>query len=153
MSSIRYHEHSEEKKKTNDKLYLVDFANSQVRRIENDEERLIPITSDQVYDPLAFLYRVRMLVDEPGDSVVLTMVTSDGDLDTVAEVMEQRRIKTPFGKRDAIRVVPRPKDEMLFSKKGSMSVYLSTDERKIPYRIEFELSFGKLTAKLKSMEK
>jgi hypothetical protein len=152
MSSTRYHEHSTEKKKTNDKLYIVEFDKSRVRRIENDEERIIPISSDRVFDPLAFLWRARMLLDQPGDSVTLTMVTSDGDLDTIAEVMEQKRIKTPFGKRDAIRVVPRPKDEMLFSKKGSMNVYLSTDDARVPYRIEFVLSFGKLTAKLKRID-
>jgi hypothetical protein len=33
-----------------------------------------------------------------------------------------------------------------------MSVYLATDESKIPYRIDFDLSFGRLTAKLKRIE-
>ena len=152
MSSTRYHEHSTEKKKVKDKLYVVEFDQHQVRRIEDGEEVIIPITSDQVHDPLAFLYRMRMLVTEPGDSATLTMVTSDGDLETVAEVVEKKEIKTPFGKKEAIRVVPRPKDEMLFSKKGTMSVWLSTDAAKIPYRVEFNLSFGKLTAKLKYIE-
>jgi len=152
MSSTRYHEHSTEKKKVKDKLYVVEFDQHQVRRVENGEEKIIAITSDQVYDPLAYLYRMRMLVNEPGDSAVLTMVTSDGDLDTVAEVLEKRTIKTPFGKKEAIRVVPRPKDATIFSKKGTMSVWLSTDDRKIPYRVEFELGFGRLTAKLKSIE-
>jgi len=73
-------------------------------------------------------------------------------VDTVAEVVEQKKIRTPFGKREALRIVPRPKDEMLFSKEGSMSLWIATDDSRIPYRIEFDLSFGKLTAKLKRIE-
>ncbi len=152
MSTIRYHEHSVEKKKVMDKLYVVDFDASQVRRLEGDEEKIIPIESDQVYDPLAFLYRARRLVGRAGDRITLNMVTSDGDLPTVAEVVEKKKIQTPFGKREAMLVVPRPVDEEMFSKKGTMNVWLSTDDRRIPYRIEFDLSFGRLVAKLKEIE-
>ena len=151
LSSIRYHEHSVEKGKVKDKLYVVDFEQSHVRRTEGDDEMVIPIVSQQVYDPLAFLYRVRRLVDGPGDSVTLTMMTTDGDLDTVAEVKEKARISTPFGKREALKVVPRPVDDMIFSREGTMRVWVSDDERRIPYRVEFELDFGTLVAKLKSI--
>ncbi len=152
MSSVTYHETSEEKKKTKDSLWVVDFDNHRVVRTEGDERQEIPINSLHVYDPLAFIYRTRLLVNEPGDAVTLTMVTSDGDVDTVAEVVERKAISTPFGKREALRVVPRPKDEMLFSNKGSMSIWVSTDEARTPYRIEFDLAFGKLVAKLKDSE-
>lgn len=153
MSSVSYHENSTERKKVKDSLWVVDFDNRRVVRTEDGDEREIPIDSRQVYDPLAFIYRVRLLVDKPGDEVTLTMVTGDGDADTVAEVVEKKTISTPFGKREALRIVPRPEDEMLFSKKGSMSIWVSTDEARIPYRIEFDLSFGKLVAKLREIEK
>lgn len=152
MSSIRYHEHSEEKKKVKDKLYVVDFGGSQVRRIENGEEEIIPITTQHVYDPLSFLYRVRSLVSEPGDHVTLDMMTTGGDLATVAEVTGLDRISTPFGKREAIQVVPRPANEVIFSKEGTMSVWLSHDDQRIPYQVEFELDFGRLVAKLKEID-
>ncbi len=152
MSSIRYHEHSEEKKKVKDKLYVVDFADSQVRRIEDGEEEIIPITSQHVYDPLSFLYRVRLLVREPGDHVTLDMMTTGGDIATVAEVTGLGKISTPFGKREAIEVVPRPAEEVIFSREGTMRVWLSHDDQRIPYRVDFELDFGRLVAKLKEIE-
>lgn len=152
MSSTRYHEHSVEKRKVKDKLYVVEFDESRVRRVEGDEEKLIPITSDQVYDPLSFLYRARLLVAEPGDEIILNMVTDHGDVATVAEAVETKTISTPFGRREALLVVPRPADEEMFSKKGTMNVWLSTDDRRIPYRIEFDLSFGRLVAKLKKVD-
>lgn len=151
MSSTRYHEHSVEKQKVKDKLYVVEFDESRVRREEGDEEEFIPITSEQVYDPLSFLYRVRRLVVEPGDEIILNMVTDHGDVATVAEAVKTKTISTPFGRREALLVVPRPADEEMFSKKGTMNVWLSTDDRRIPYRIEFELSFGRLVAKLKKI--
>jgi hypothetical protein len=151
MSSVSYHERSEEGKKSKDSLWLVDFDQSRVVHTENDEQEIIAIDSLQVYDPLAFTYRVRLLLDEPGDQVVLAMVTSDGDMETVAEAVEVRRISTPFGKREALRIVPRPKDEILFSKEGSMSIWVATDDTRLPYRIVFDLSFGKLVAKLKTV--
>ena len=152
MSSIRYHEHSREKSKVKDKLYVVDFGASQVRKIEAGEEEIIPITTQHVYDPLSFLYRVRLLVSEPGDRVTLDMMTTGGDFATVAEVTGLSRISTPFGKREAIQVVPRPANEVIFSKEGTMSVWLSHDDQRIPYRVEFELDFGRLVAKLKEID-
>jgi hypothetical protein len=151
MSSVSYRETSQEKKKTKDSLWEVDHGNRRVIHTENGDVDEISISSQQVYDPLAFIYRVRLMVAEPGDKVTLTMVTSDGDVDTVAEVVERKKISTPFGKREALRIVPRPKDEMLFSKRGSMSLWVATDDSRVPYRIEFDLSFGKLVAKLKSV--
>lgn len=152
MSSVSYHEETHEKKKTKDSLWEVDFDHRRVVHTEDGKIEEVPISSLQVHDPLAFIYRVRLLVDEPGDQVTLAMVTSDGGVDTVAEVVERATISTPFGKREALRIVPRPKDEMLFSKKGSMSVWIATDETRIPYRIEFDLAFGTLVAKLKKVE-
>jgi hypothetical protein len=37
---------------------------------------------------------------------------------------------------------------MLFAKKGRMSLWYGTEETGIPYRVVFDLAFGKLTAKL-----
>jgi hypothetical protein len=80
------------------------------------------------------------------------MVTSDGDVETVAEVLEKRTIKTPLGKRDALIVVPRPRDDKLFEKKGKLELWVGTDDRRLPYRLVFDLPFGKLVAKLESID-
>ena len=41
--------------------------------------------------------------------------------------------------------------ELLFSRKGEMQMWLSVDDKRIPYRIEFDLAFGSLKAKLASV--
>ena len=45
---------------------------------------------------------------------------------------------------------PEPRDEMMFSKSGSMVVWIDREEPNRPCRIEFDLSFGTLVASLKS---
>jgi hypothetical protein len=149
MASVRYHSHGQEKKRITDDLYEVDLAGREVRRTKNGESSSFPIANEHIHDPLAYIYRLRMLVGEPGDAITLALVTSKGDLETVAEVTRRKRIKTRFGRREALLVVPQPKDGMLFSKSGRMEVWYGVDDRRLPYRVVFDLSFGKLVAKLK----
>jgi hypothetical protein len=148
MSSVRYHYVSHEKKKNYDDLYLLDLDKGEVKRIKNGEDKSFAMDGDHVHDPLAYLYRLRVLAEEQGDNISLALVTTKGALETNARVVERRRIKTPFGKRDALRVVPEPKDSMLFSRSGKMTVWVGADDQHLPYRVVFDLSFGKLTAKL-----
>lgn len=152
MSSVSYHHTGEEKNETKEELWLVDFDRREVRRTRDDEVKTIAIENDQVYDPLAYLFRMRTLLSEEGQQATLAMVTSDGDVDTVAVVVDRRRIKTPLGKREALIVVPRPKDDELFDKKGRLELWVGTDERRLPYRVVFDLPFGKLVAKLETIE-
>jgi hypothetical protein len=148
MSSIRYRNHGREKKRINDDRYEMDFERDEVIRNDNGEISIIPIANHRLHDPLAYLYRLRALAGEEGDSLSLVLMTSRGDLPTLADVVERRRIKTPFGTREALRVVPRPEDATLFRKRGHMEVWVGTDEARLPYRVVFDLSFGKLVARL-----
>lgn len=152
-SSVSYHHHGQEKKKTKDERWHVDFdADQVIRTRKGEEDKTIAIESDHVYDPLAFLYRMRELLGAPGDRASLSMMTSDGDVETVAEVVQQRLVKTPFGKRQALIVVPYPKGDELFTKKGKMEVWVGADDSRLLYRVIFDLPFGKLVAKLEKVE-
>jgi len=148
QSTVRYQQHSEEKKRVNEHLYVVDFDAGEVLRTKNGVLTTIPFETDQLNDPLVYLYRMRELATGPGDQLSLTMMTDRGDLETIAEVVEKKKISTPFGKREALKVVPQPKDEMLFAKKGKMALWIGTDGARVLYRVEFDLAFGKLTARL-----
>jgi hypothetical protein len=153
MSTVRYHNISNEKKDHTDDLFELDLEAGEIVRTKNgNQETLTFEATGGVHDPLAYLYRLRTMVGEPGDEVALTLMTSNGAVETIADVVEKKRISTALGKRDAVRVVPRPKDEMLFAKKGQMSVWYGTAETGIPYRVVFDLAFGKLIARLTKIE-
>lgn len=151
-SSLSYHHHGQEKGDTKDELWTVDFAAKEVRRTKDDEVTRIPISGDRVLDPLSFVYRMRRLLGKAGDRATLPMMTSDGDIDTVAEVTEKRSVKTPLGKREVLIVVPYPAKDELFSKKGKMEIWVGADDDRLPHRIVFDLPFGKLVAKLMKVE-
>jgi hypothetical protein len=152
MSSVSYHHTGREKNSTKDELWVVDYDKREVQRNRDGEIKTIAIESDHVHDPLAYLYRMRALLSDSIRQAALDMVTSDGDVETVAEVLEKRQVKTPFGKREALIVVPRPKDDELFDKKGNMELWVGTDDRRLLYRVVFDLPFGKLVARLDAIE-
>jgi hypothetical protein len=148
LSSVRYRDHSQEKNKTKDELYELDLDSGEVRRTKNGTQQSYEIEPHAVLDPLAYVYRIRSLAAKPGDRISLRLVTSKAALDTVALVEKKTTIKTKFGRRVVLRVQPRPESGMLFSKKGKMTLWIGTDAERIPYRISFDLYFGKLVAKL-----
>ena len=95
---------------------------------------------------------MRLLVSDVGQRATLALMTSRGAVNTVAEVVEKRAVKTPFGTRDVLVVVPRPEQEELFTKKGTMEIWVGADEQRLPYRVVFDLPFGKLIARLEKVE-
>jgi len=149
MSTVRYHSISDEKKEHNDDLFELDLEAGEIRRTKNGEVEILSVDATQgVNDPLAYLFRLRTMAADPGDQIALTLMTSDGALETIADVEERKEISTFLGKREAVLVVPRPKDDMIFAKRGRMSLWYGTDGTGIPYRVVFDLAFGKLAARL-----
>jgi hypothetical protein len=134
-SSLSYHQYGQEKAERKDELWQVDFAAAEVRRTRGAESKTFPLPSQGVVDPLTFLYRMRVLLKDAGEEATLAMMTSRGAVDTVAQVVEKRSVKTPFGKRDVLVVVPRPENEELFSRKGTMEIWFGADEARLPYRV------------------
>jgi len=152
MTSVRYEEHSLEKKKRKDETWVVDAKAMEVVRTKNGEETRIPIETDVAFDPLAFIFQLRTIDTDIGDEMVLGLMTSKGVVDTVARVTKHKNVKTKMGRCDAVAVVPEPRDKMMFSKSGSMVVWIERAEPHRPCKIEFELSFGTLVASLKGVE-
>ena len=151
-SSLSYHHHGEEKGEHKDELWQVDFAASEVHRTRDGKLTIFPLSTDGVVDPLSFVYRMRVLLSKAGERATLAMMTSGGAVETVAEVVEKRTVKTPFGAREVLVIVPRPQQDELFSKKGRMEIWVGADERRLPYRVVFDLPFGKLVARLEAVD-
>jgi hypothetical protein len=152
MTSVRYDEKSLEKKKRKNESWVVDLEAKEIVRTKNGEESRIPVEVERANDPLAFIYRLRMMDTEIGQETAIGLMTSKGAVETVARVTRHKKIKTKMGKCDAASVVPEPRDEMMFSKSGSMVIWIDRQEPHRPCKIEFDLSFGSLTASLRRAE-
>jgi hypothetical protein len=150
MSSFRYEEHSLEKKRRKDEVWVVDRAAREVVRTKNGETTRIPIEIEQAFDPLAFVFRLRTFDVDEGEEMVLGLMTSKGAVETVARATTRKTVRSKMGPCDAVGVVPEPRDRMMFSKSGSMVVWIDRSVPHRPCRLEFDLSFGKLVASLRS---
>lgn len=148
MSSVRYRDISLEKNEHKREVYDLDLASGTVMRTKDDETRTFTIEPGSVHDPLAYVYRLRALAEEPGERITLRLVTSKTALDTAAWVAERREIRTPFGRREVFKVHPGLDNDMLFSKQGKVVLWIGTDPARTPYKISFDLAFGKLVARL-----
>jgi hypothetical protein len=150
MSSFRYEERSREKKKSKEETWVVDFADRVVLRTKNGSTTDIPIDADRALDPLAFVFKLRTLGLDVGEQRTLSLMTSKGVAETVVTAVERDGVRTKMGRCDAVGLVPQPQDRMMFSKSGEMVVWIDRDSPHRPCRIEFDLSFGKLVASLRS---
>lgn len=152
QSSVRYHSVSEEKRDLKDELFEFDVENDTLVRVRNGTHEEFELGADRVVDPLAFVFMLREIEGGVGATTSLVLATTKGPLDTVARIEKQDTVKSGLGKHRALKVVPQPKDGMLFSKTGKMELWVGTDPERTLYRIEFDLAFGKLTAVLERRE-
>lgn len=105
-----------------------------------------------VHDVIGALLRLRSVKLEPGQSV--NMPVSDGKKIVSARVdcEGKETVKTPAGSFPAIRYQAHLFDGVLYNRKGSLYVWISDDERRLPVQIQARLRFyiGTITAQLTS---
>ena len=147
-STRRYHEKTTEKDGSKEDLWLVDARNGRARRTRNGKVEHFEIPTDGVHDPLAMLYRFRALAREAGDEAAVTVMTTRGAIEARATAERWERFDSPSGKVDALKVVQERVEDEEFGRGGGMTMWLSDDEARVPYRIEFDLPFGRLVAEL-----
>ena len=150
-ASTRYEERSLEKKRHKHEVWEVDFDAGEVARTKGGSVTRIAMETTRANDPLAFIYRLRSHDVEIGGETVLTLMTSKGAVETVTRATEAKELKTKNGRCRAVSMVPEPRDRMMFSKSGSMAVWIDQEEPRRPCRIEFDLAFGKLVANLREV--
>lgn len=151
-SSVSYHSVSEEKKSRKEERYEFDVEGGRLVRVKNGNREVLELGADHVHDPLSFVFKLRRLDGPVGEEVSLVLATSKGPLETLARIEERTLLNLEGGRRPVLRIVPEPKDGMLFSRSGRMELWVGTDEQRTLYRIDFDLSFGKLTAVLEGRE-
>ena len=152
MSSVRYEEQSQEKKKRKHEVWVVDHEGGEVVRTKNGETSRIPLESGEILDPLVFIFRLRNMGLEVGSEASLDLMTSKGAVRAVVRAAKRKHMKTKSGPCDATAIVPEVMDAMMFSNSGGMVVWIDQTAPNRPCRIDFDLSFGKLVANLKAFE-
>lgn len=107
----------------------------------------IAIPADTI-DVYGSFYYIRYLPLEVGKSPSVNILDSKRQRRIAVRVLRKERIKTVFGELDTIVIQPMVASEGVFEGKGTVHIWLTDDERRIPVRARTKVSVGSVTATL-----
>lgn len=107
----------------------------------------IPIPTDTI-DVYGSFYYIRYLPLEVGKSPTVNILDSKRQRRIAVRVLRKERIKTVFGEVDTIVIQPMVASEGVFEGKGTVHIWLTDDERRIPVRARTKVTVGSVTATL-----
>jgi len=147
MSTLAYESDITEKGRRKIRRYRVDYEKGEIRAEKYGKVKTVPYEGDAALDPLAYVFRGRMLAGGPGSTFDLNILTDHGVTVTGTRVGDLKRFNTADGKKDLLRVQPLTADGEMFSRKGEFIYWIDPDVTRKLYRLDFKLPFGRLLAK------
>ncbi|MBN2600497.1 MAG: DUF3108 domain-containing protein [Candidatus Marinimicrobia bacterium] len=132
------------------KKYSVDFDYQAGFAISNKDRDSIP---DRVQDGLSMFYYIRTLDLTVGDIHEINLFDNDSLRPFLIKVDRIESVKTPIGDMDCFVLVPYLESGKQLKNKSKVTIYLSTDQQRIPVMISNEARFGSLILKLESVKK
>jgi len=114
---------------------------------KHEEHEIPPCAQDII---TAFYY-VRSQPLRVGQSIKLAVNDGSKTKIVVAAVTGRKKIQTPLGDREALRVEPSVFGNLYEDKKGKIVIWFSDDEYHFPLRIRAALKMGAITGTLSSI--
>lgn len=111
------------------------------------EKTDIPIPADTI-DIYGSFYLIRYLPLEVGKSHYVNILDSKRQRRIEVRVLRRERLKTVVGEVDTIMIQPVVASEGVFEGKGTVHIWLTDDERRIPVRARTKVTVGSVTATL-----
>lgn len=105
----------------------------------------------QVHDVLSAFYFVRTRPLPIGSSFTIQTHDNRKSYSMEVKVHKRERIEVPAGKFDCILVEPVLKSEGVFKSQGSIFVWLTDDERRIPVLVKSKVPVGSISVSLTDM--
>jgi len=103
-------------------------------------------------DVLSAFYLVRTKQLMPGKPAFVNITVDGRTFDTEVVVHRRETIKTIFGNKECIVIEPKLSGDAVFKQTGSILIWVTNDQYKIPVRLESRVSFGSFVATLKSAQ-
>jgi len=111
-------------------------------------EKVVVDILPNTYDTYSSFYHIRTLKLEVGKSVFVNILDNKQLWNVEVQVLKKERIETILGKVDTIVIRPLIKSDGIFEKKGSIDIWLTDDDRRIPVRMKTKVKIGSVTATL-----
>jgi hypothetical protein len=147
MSTLAYESDITERGRRKIRRYHIDYEKGVVRAERRGKVKTVPYEGEPALDPLAYVYRGRVLAGKPGSTFDLNLLTDRGVIVTGTQVGGPKRFRTADGKMDLLRVQPLTADGEMFSRRGEFIYWIDPDVERKLYRLDFKLPFGRLLAK------
>lgn len=110
-------------------------------------ENKIPACTEDIVTAFYFLRRHDLHL---GQNIHMSLNDGGESHDVTVEVQARESIQTALGNRMAIRLEPKIFGT-LYKKKGSLLVWLSDDNQRLPLRLKMKIAVGTFTGNLKSV--
>ena len=147
MSTLAYESDITERGRRKIRRYRVDYEKGVVRAEKYGKFKTVPYEGEVALDPLAYIFRGRVLAGGPGSTFDLNILTDHGVTATGTRVGDLKKIKTADGKKKLLRVQPLTADGEMFSRRGEFIYWIDPGVTRHLYRLDFKLPFGRLLAK------
>lgn len=104
-----------------------------------------------VHDVLSAFYYVRTVPLPTGATISIPTHDNKKSYEMVVKVHRREKVEVPAGKFDCVVVEPILKSEGVFKSKGSIHVWLTDDERRIPVLVKSKIPIGSISVSLTEM--
>jgi len=111
------------------------------------DRRDIPITAP-TYDVYGSFYYVRYLPLEVGKPATVTILDGTEPRSIEVRVLRKEKLATVLGEVDTVVIRPMVKQEGVFEGKGTVTIWLTDDARRIPVKAQTKVIVGSVTATL-----
>jgi len=158
---LRTSKHDVQRDRIRNSVADFNYAEHRVTFVEtdpNDPNRAPRKIASDITSPLndlvSGLYRIRTMPLSVGRSFKIDVSDTGIVYSIPVKVVAREQLKTALGKVWAFRVEP----EIfgighLIEQKGSMSIWITDDEKRIPVRALIKIKWGKVDVKIRSVEK
>lgn len=139
-----------------DLMQLFDFDKNEVK-IWNKENNTVAKhkITDSTQDLISAFYKLRNIENskiKEGEFISLDIFVDDEIYPFKLKIIKRERIKTKFGKINAIKIIPYVQNGRIFKANEGVTAWISDDQNHVPLKIEAELKVGTIKVSLDKFE-
>ncbi|HET7903050.1 MAG TPA: DUF3108 domain-containing protein [Candidatus Eisenbacteria bacterium] len=101
-----------------------------------------------VHDVLSAFYYIRTRPLPDGATIVVPTHDNEKSYEMEVKVLKREKVEVPAGTFACVVVEPKLKSEGIFKSKGSMQVWLTDDERRMPVMVRSAVPVGSISVRL-----
>lgn len=146
LSSRRFHQDIDEGNYERTRRFEIYPERGKFTENDKPEEE----TVNEPLDDASFLYFIRTLPLNVGDTYTLMRYFKPQGNPVVIKVLRKETIKVPAGTFETVVLQPTIRTKGIFSENGRAEVWISNDSRRMVVQMKSKLSFGSLNLYLKS---